>query len=255
MPRLKMSEYNINFKELDEAEYNEDATFTNYDGEVPPKGTILRMFIKKLWWCETQNGDSMIKLLAEAADNEEDIEEYNGCPFWDNLPLITTAKFKWKPFLDHFGITLKDIQKGPIVADEDDNVGAPIEKLGNFVPGEDSDAAWCRAVTDREKFNGSWQARVGTWLDYEDAEEEPDREEQESEEPAEEEPAEVAPARGRRTAAKVPAKPARTAAKPAPARQAKPATATRRTAAAKPAATGRGRRAAAAPANDNEPPF
>src|SRR5712691_3634503 len=174
MPKLKTDEYNVDFDELENTEYTEGGSFTSYDGDVPAKGTILRAYVRKMWWTLTalkpdgSGEDAMIKVLVVASSNEGDTAEYNGCPFWESLALNPQSKWKWQPFLDQFGITLRDIKTKTMVADEDDNVGAPIEKIGNFIPGENSDAAWCRVVTDRSRYNGEWSAHVGSWLDYED---------------------------------------------------------------------------------------
>jgi hypothetical protein len=281
---MKATDVVFDIDELEEAEYTEN-DFGDYEGEIPPKGTILTAYIKKMWWTDTKNQDDMIKVLVEADGNEGDLEEYNGLPLWDNLALIATAKFKWKPFIDHFGITLKDIKNKTILAAADEKMGAPIEKVGTFVPG--SDDSWCRVLVARERNqDGELMAVVKKWLDYEapedqdpdDDEDEPDDEELEDEEEPEddedgdeddedEEVEPEPPARpGRRTAAAktTAAKPAaaRTAGRAAktpaatPARSdaAKPRTArSATTKAATPATARRGTRRAAAV--QDEPPF
>jgi hypothetical protein len=258
----------IDVEELDALEYSTE-TFDTYDGEVPPKDIELTGFVKKMWWTRTQNNDPMIKVLWTAEENEGDLEEYNGCPFWLNLALIGGAKFRWAPFLENYGLTLKQVKNNTDVADKDDQNGAPINKIGNFRPGEENDEAWCRIITDRERYNGEWKTAVKEWLPYDaDEEEEPEEEEPEEEEPEEEEPEpEPEPARTRgartsratsRSAPETPARrgartSSRTAAKEpekaAPARGARGA----RTA-AKPAtapARGRGR----ARGSSEDPPF
>lgn len=285
MPRLRDEDVaDLDVKELDAAEYSE-GNFTSYGGEVPPNDTILTAYVSKIWWTRTNNDDPMLKVLVEASENEGELEEYNGLPAWENMALTTGAKFKWAPFFEHFGITMKDIKgKKVVVSDKEDNMGAPIEKIGAFVPG--SDESWCRIIVAREKYNGQWQAHVAGWLPFDEEEPEDadgdedvdedvdevdevdDEEDVDSEEDADEEPEDEPepPARGRRTAAK-PA-PARQAAKPA-AKASKPASATPTRAARGRAATAavapakgkpasaapkRGRRSAAAGSTD-DPPF
>jgi len=218
----------------------------------------------------------MLKVLWVAAENEGEEEEFNDCPFWLNLALIGGAKFRWAPFLDNYGITLKAVKTQTDVADKDDQNGAPINKIGSFRPGEDSDEAWCRIITNRERYNGEWKPSVKTWLPY-DAEEDDgaydeaddeEPEEEDEEEPEPEPEPEPARGRGRRSAparsapdkAAAPARGTRTRAatpapeKPAPARGTKSS----RTAAApaKAAAPARGRgRGKAAAGYDDEPPF
>jgi hypothetical protein len=284
MPRLKADDVAFDIDELEEAEYSDE--FEDYTGPIPPKGTVLIACIKKMWWTDTQKGDDMIKILAEADGNEGDLEKYNGLPLWENAVLIPSAKFRWKPFIDNFGITLRDIKTKTVVAKEDDRMGAPIDKIGTFEPG--SDDAWCRVLTARTKDpNDEWRAEVKKWLPYEDPEsqapdDEPDDDEEEEEEGDDEELEEeeveddeepddepeppVVPARRRAAPAKASgaAKPAaaRTASRAAnpaaatPARSAATRARTARSAPAKAAtsaASKRGRRAAAAPAD--EPPF
>jgi hypothetical protein len=252
MPKLKVDDNEMNVKELEDAEFNEDGggQYEDYDGEQPPKGTLLGGYLKKVWWTYTQErevngetvgGDPMLKVLFVASENTGEEDEFNGCPVWDNIPLTPGAKFKWAPLFRVLGLTIRDVKTKTFVAEDDDNVGAPVEKIGEWQPGEESDSAWLRIVTGRHKFNGSWQTDPDKWLDYEEPEED------EPEEEPEEEPAK--PARGGRRA-----KPAAET-KAAPSR---PATRGRRasasdngdTKAAKPAARGRGRKPA-----DDDPPF
>lgn len=267
MPTLKLDDDDLDIDALEEAEYDEnaEAQFEPYSGKQPPVGTILRTYVKSMWLTYTKEkpdgsgGDPMLKVLVVAAENTGDRAEYDGLPVWENLALTPSSKFKWKPFIDNFGITLKEIKTKMVVASDDDNVGAPIEKIAKFTPG--ADESWCRIVTAREKFKDEWTTHVGRWLEYTepdaDEDEEADTaeeadevtvEEDEGTEEAEEEAA--PPARGRKAAAKPTAK--ATTAKAAPARGArtatKPDTATK--AAAAPARGRRGRSA-----GSEEPPF
>jgi hypothetical protein len=256
----------IDVEELDALEYSTE-TFDTYDGEVPPKDIELTGYVKKMWWTRTQNNDPMLKILWVAEENAEDNEEYNGCPFWLNYALIGGAKFRWAPFMENYGITLKQVKTQTDVDDKDDQNGAPINSIGSFKPGEEHDEAWARIITDRERYNGEWKPAIKEWLPFDDDEtqDEYEPEDDEEEEPEEEPEPEPAPAarRGSRTsraAQSAPEKPAargtrattRTAAKPvqsaAPARTQRGA----RTA-AKPAAPARGRRTARGSSED--PPF
>jgi hypothetical protein len=276
MVRLRKEDTeDLDVEELDAIEYSTEQ-FDSYDGEVPPKDIELTGYVRRMWWTRSQAGDPMLKVLWVAAENDGDFDEYNGCPFWLNAALIGAAKFRWAPFLDNFGITLKQIKNNTEVADKDDQNGAPIIKIGNWRPGEENDEAWCRIITNRERYNGEWQPRVGEWLPYDaDGDEaEPDDEEPEDdyeEEPEPEPEPEPAPARGRgrttaRTARSAPVAsaetPPRRGARTAPATPEKPATGrTGRStkpaakAAAPAPARGRGRGRAAAAGYDDEPPF
>jgi len=257
VPRLKIDDDELDIDELENAEYD-DTRYERYDGEIPPKDTVLVGYVKSAWLTETQAGDRMIKVLFVADGNTGDEEDYNGLPVWENLALTTKSKFKWAPFFNQFGLTVRMFAKQTMLAAEDDNVGAPITKIGKWSPGEDSR---CAIVTGRERYNGAFQVRVAEWMDEpeddEDEEEldeeeldEEELEEEEYEEEEEEEP--PPPARTRRAASgKGTASPATKRA--APSKPAATKSSTRKPApkaAAKPA---RGK--AKASGYDDEPPF
>ena len=278
MPKLKDDDFSdIDFDEMDEAAYS-DEEFTSYEGNIPQTGTILNFFIKKMWWSRTDptrmtpqdqeefpDGKPMIKVLAEAAGNEgtaddnyDDLGEFDGLPVWENLVLTPNVKFRWQPFFDTFGLSIRDIKKIVISQEEDQN-GAPIERMAKFQPG--SEGSWCRMVVSKGQFNGEPKAEVKKWLPWDDEELEPEDEyeepeeeleeeaeepEEEEEEAEEEEPAPpVTPARARKAAAR-PAGAARSAPAATRSAQAAPAgkTGTR-------AAKGTAGRAQAAPATSS----
>ena len=273
MARLKTEDVaSLDVKELEEQEYSTE-TYDSYAGEVPPVGTELFAYVKRMWWTRTatkadgSGNDPMLKILTVAGDNDGELAEFNGCTFWLNAPLIAGAKFRWDPFLNNFGISLRAIKARKVeVEDKPDQNGAPIVSIDGFRPGEESDEAWCRIVTDQEPYNGIMQARVGTWLPYDVEDEEPsdngdeyeddDEDSYEEDEPDEPEP--EPPARTRRTASK--ATGARSGPRAAPTAR-KPAAAGSAPRTARSTGT-RGKAAAAAPAGrrgrrskGDEPPF
>jgi hypothetical protein len=271
MPRLRIDD-ELDADDLDGAEYS-TGSYQKYEGEQPPVDTYLRGYIKNIWWTYTASEDPMLKVLFVADGNTGDDEDYNGLPVWENMALTKGAKFKWGPFFEHFGLTIRLLKAKTIIAEEDDEkMGSPVTKIGTLLtPGEDSDNARCAIITTREKYDGKWQTHVGEWLDDEEPEEEEaaEDEEQEEEEEEEEEEEPPPPARTRRAASgKTSAQPATksaVASKPAATKtsagktSATRPTATKRPAAAKPGAA----KAAAAPARgkrraatlDDEPPF
>src|SRR4249920_1683219 len=204
MPKLRREEVaDLDVKVLDEQEYTE-GDFESYEGEIPPANTELTGYVQNMWWCRTQEKDDgtgldpMIKVLWVAGDNEGELEEFNGLPIWENLVLVPGAKFRWAPFLNVHGITLKEIKASTYVGEDDDERigGAPIEKIGNFVPGQDSDDAWSRVITKRRFWNDEWRAEAKSWLPWADGDapeestepEEPEEPEDLAEGEGEEEP-------------------------------------------------------------------
>jgi hypothetical protein len=262
MPKVELE---FDLDELEDAEYTE-GQFSRYSGEIPPADTILRGYVSKMWLSETSNKDEMLIAIFTAAENEGDLEEYNGWEAWEYLAMTAGAKFRWKPFIDAFGIKLGDIKNKLKLEPEDDNVGAPITHIAAFEVG--GDASWCRVLTAREKYQGEWRGKVGSWLPYDEDEE------------AEPEPA-AAPTRSRASAARGSGAGKSEAAKPAargsrtrateaveeapeeveeapatPARRGgRTAPPARTTAPAAPAPARRGTRGRAGAAVDNEPPF
>jgi len=290
MTRLKEADVaGLDVRELEAVEYSTEQ-FDYYEGDVPPVDTILRGYVKRMWWTRSANNDAMLKILWIAAENEGDLKQYDGLPVWLNAALIASAKFRWDPFLQWAQISLAAIKARKVDVDKADQNGAPIKSIDGFHPGEDHDEAWGMILIGHEPYQGETKAIAKDWLEWEDelddsgesdedeyededetGDEEGDEYEDEEEGEAEDEQPAEPPARGRRGSRSAPAtaqtRGARTAGK-APA-----ATATRsgarsargsgsapsgRTA----AAPARGSRTASAPARgrgrrsaDNEPPF
>ena len=179
--KLKLSKDEFNPDELDVE--IEDNDYDDYTGPPPPNNTMLIFRIKKMWWTYTQpdadkNEFPMIKAIvtAEQGSDDDDTAQYDGLTIWDNLTFKASAAFRYQPFLEAIGVTLKDIFGKLYVADDDDNVGAPIERIGTWVPG--SDDAVIMGVTKREKYNGEWSTKIKKYLAYEAPDEpEPDEDE------------------------------------------------------------------------------
>lgn len=197
MPKLKITDEDLDVEELENAEVRE-RDYEPYDGPEPPKGTILRGYVKKLWWTYTQNDDAMLIALFIAADNVGTRAKYNNWASFDRIALTAAAKFRWKPFLDAFGLTIREVKTKTFVeADAEGNMGDPITKIGTWKPGEDEDGAWARVLIKVEtgEYAGS---KIDTWMEYgeqpvvdadedEDEEEVPDDQEiAEEEEPEDE---------------------------------------------------------------------
>ncbi len=238
MAKLKVDDEDLNIKELEDAEYDPDkrggGDYEEYDGEIPPKGTVLRVLVKKMWWTYSQADNPMLKVLLVADGNEGDEKEFEGLPIWENMALIASVKFRWYPFLALWGLTIRDVKtKTQVDDDPDDPNGALITEINGWEPG--SEDAYCRIVTKREKYNGEWSAKADEWLSDDEADGEPDDPEPEPEEK---------PARRGRRAAAEPEKPAGRSRR-APARDTAKAT----------TATRAGSRRSRSTGSDEEPPF
>lgn len=164
MPRMKLSDRDFNVKELD-VDY-EPSDFKRYDGDMPRSGTILRARVTKLWWTQSGDGTSAMKVLAVAEQNTGDRKKYNGLPIWDFLTFKPEAAFRYMPFLHTFEIQLQDIRRHMMVGDEPENLGDPILSIGDWSVG--SDDALCRIVVKVSERYGAEPDRDG-WLTFVDA--------------------------------------------------------------------------------------
>lgn len=181
MPKLKTSETSFDPDELEGVEYNEE-DYQTYVGPPPPGGIILNGFIKRMWLTETKAGADMLVVLFEAKENVGGYAKYDSWGTWERLALQANTKFRWQPFLDATGLTLKQLKTQMYTEEEEDGTGLPIEKIGNWVPGEDSDEAYIRIVTKNDYYNGERRAIVGKFLEWDDPQG-PEDEEEEEEEP------------------------------------------------------------------------
>jgi hypothetical protein len=162
---------------MEDEEYGEDA-YSDYTGPMAPKNTVLNGEIKKSWVTTSANGNYMHKVLFEAGNNTGDKAKFNGMPIWENVVWVPSAKFKWQPYLDACGLSLKMVQRATYVADEDDNVGKPILKIHKIeFPIE------VRVITGVDTYEGDKRNTVSKWLQAEEAEEDDDLDDDDTEAP------------------------------------------------------------------------
>lgn len=161
MPKLKWGtgDNEPDWSGMEDEEYTEN-DFPVYEGPLPPKNTMLEGQIKKIWAVVAKSsGNYMFKVLFEAEDNKGDKAKYNGLSIWENVVWTPGAKFKWQPFLDATGTTLKQVKQATITAEEDDNVGTPVLAIYKTkVPME------VRILTGRDKYDGDDRAVVQKWM-------------------------------------------------------------------------------------------
>jgi hypothetical protein len=122
----------VNWRELNNAEYTEDdGGFEAYDGPMPPANTVLEGNIEKMWATESSTGNKMIKVLFVANENAGEKKKYNGCQIWENVLFsLPQMKWKWQPWLDALGISLRDLKDKTLVEDEESNQGYQVIRIG-----------------------------------------------------------------------------------------------------------------------------
>jgi hypothetical protein len=191
MVRMKFTKEEFDEKELD-VEY-EGPKFERYTGDVPKTGTILTARVTKMWASVTDDGDQKTSILAVAEGNDGQLKEFNGLPIWEYLVWTPKNSRRYQPFLQNFGLTVRDYRTKLDVQPDDDNIGTPINSIGDWEVG--SDDALCRIVIKRDFWNDEWRAKIDWdgWLEFDpDLYVEPGDDDEEDEEPAR-------PTKGRRS--------------------------------------------------------
>jgi hypothetical protein len=196
MVRMKLSDDDFDAKALD-VEY-EGPQFERYRGDIPPTGTILTIRITKMWWLISQDtGESQTKLIAVAEQNDGPLKEYNGLPTWETLTWNKKNASRYMPFLNVYGLTTQDIKRKMDVEPDDDNIGTPINSIGDWTVGSDDTLA--RIVIKKDYFTErqEWRSKIDWdgWLPLED-----EFDEEEEEQPRR--PSRRAPARSARGSAR-----------------------------------------------------
>jgi hypothetical protein len=183
MVRMKFSDNEFDEKELD-VEY-EGPKFERYTGDVPKTGTILNARVTKMWALVNEDGDQKTNILAVAEGNDGELKEFNGLPIWEYITWTPKNSRRYQPFLQNFGLTVRDYKRKLDVQPDDDNIGTPINSIAGWEPG--SDAALCRIVIKRDFWNDEWRAKIDWdgWLEFDpDLYVEPgDEDEEDDEEP------------------------------------------------------------------------
>jgi hypothetical protein len=151
----------IPWKDLHDEEFDEDDR-QDYDGPIPPRNTLLKGNIDKMWLRESEAGNQMFLVLFVADGNDGEKKQYNGFSAFESVVFTSPkAKFKWQPWLDTFGITLKDIKlKTDVDEDDESDIGIPVNRVGALrLP------AACQIITDLER-KGEYKgdARIKKWL-------------------------------------------------------------------------------------------
>src|SRR5580765_406693 len=170
MVRMKLSKEEFDPKALDVKV--DKSTFKRYRGEIPPNGTILIFRVTKMWWTQSNAGDSQIRVMAFAEQNKGSLKKYNGLPIREYLTFNPDAAFRYQNFLQNFGLTTRDIFNKMDVEPQPDQIGDVINSIAGWVVG--SDDALCRIAVVRDRYNpDELRAKVDFdgWLPLDDEDE------------------------------------------------------------------------------------
>jgi hypothetical protein len=198
MVRMKLTRDEFDAKALDVK--IDKSTFKRYRGEIPPNGTILIFRVTKMWWTQSNAGDSQIRVMAFAEQNKGALKKYNGLPVREYLTFNPESAFRYQNFLQNFGLTTRDIYNKMDVEPEPDQIGDIINSIAGWVVG--SDDALCRIAVVRDRYNpDELRAKVDFdgWLPLEEEDEVDDEDEDEDDLEDEEDEDEEPPARPTRS--------------------------------------------------------
>jgi hypothetical protein len=134
------------------------------ENDDPPKGTILKGSVTRIWATQSSKSDLMLVVIFRAAGNKGDLEQYNDLAIFERVTFTPKAAFRYQPFLRLFGLTVADVKSRITVGDDEENLGLPVEKIAGWVPG--SDAAVCRVKTGRRYYKAGerFTPEVAEWM-------------------------------------------------------------------------------------------
>lgn len=117
MPKAKWGEFGAS--DIDNAESR--GGFTPYAGPIPPSG-LYRFITKQMKVGRSQAGNPKLQTVLELDGTWKDNhKKYEGCPLFDNMPVMKSTDFRVRAFCDAYGITSKEFVTG-IITDDDGKV-------------------------------------------------------------------------------------------------------------------------------------
>ncbi len=150
--------------ELD-VDYDERDDIIDYDGPTPKARMELPGRIKNLWYLTSSNGNPMFKVIFEAETaGHSKLAAYDGCPVWDNITFTPGAAFRYQPFLQLFGLTLRDVKSRMDLEEDETRMGRKVLSIGRWEPG--SDEAMCAIKIKTEFYEEERQVRVAKYLPH-----------------------------------------------------------------------------------------
>lgn len=117
MPKATWGDFSSS--DIDNAETRQG--YTPYDGPIPRNG-LYRFTTKLMKVGESQAGNPKIQTVLELDGSwKAEHKKFDGCPLFDNMPVMKSTAFRVKAFCEAYGITSKQFQTG-IIKDEDGKI-------------------------------------------------------------------------------------------------------------------------------------
>lgn len=92
--------------------------FKPYTGSIPPSG-LYRFVLRRLKQGESNNGNPKLMIIA-ALDGtwRAEHQKYEGCPFFDHMPVLKSTAFRVRAFTDAIGVSSVDFEKRMLLDEE-----------------------------------------------------------------------------------------------------------------------------------------
>lgn len=121
MPKVKWGS-DLDAEAIENAENNQ-----SYTGPLPPSG-VYRFRIKFMQKTVSSKKNPMVKILLLLDGSfKEEHKKYDGCPVWEQIPVMASTAFRIRELCDALNITAGDFMEKTLV-DEDGN----IQKIGKL---------------------------------------------------------------------------------------------------------------------------
>lgn len=144
----------------------------DYEGKVPPKGTYrfkLRYSKKDV---SGQGNPKLVSLLVLDGSWKKEHKQYDGCPFWDHMPVTGKTAFRVRAYCDALNIPSKDFMERMVVDEE-----GYVQKIGKLKVADEDLLVYLQVTKEDDPEYGERLifGKRGGWLPFrEDDDEEQD---------------------------------------------------------------------------------
>lgn len=125
-----------------------------YAGEIPPSG-IYRMKIRFMQKTLSSNKNPLLKvLLVLDGSFKPEHKKYDGCPVWEQIPIMPSTAFRIRELCDALNVTAKEFMDKTVADDE-----GYITKIGKLRIADEDRQVMYKAARDDDPEYGLRLAR------------------------------------------------------------------------------------------------